>query len=400
MRNMLARHMLVALISGAAASAAGAWSNPAAVVTEPRETIMRMDDAIEARPVIQLAILLDTSGSMQGLIEQAKAQLWTIVNELAMTRRDGMQPEVYVSLYEYGKSTLARDEGYLRMILPLSRDLDSVSSELFALTTNGGEEYCGWVIQAAVHSLQWSTDPRDLRMIVIAGNEPFTQGPVDYRESIRDAVAKGIIVNTIHCGNHREAVQGGWQDAATLAKGAFSNIDHNAHVMHIEAPQDEDIVRLNIQLNETYLPYGQRGTQGAQLQLRADAQAAAAPAGGGTANVAQRTLAKAEAVYCNRDWDLIDACREASFDLAAVADDDLPEQLRGKSIEEKQAYIESLSNRREAIQQQIRELGAAREAYVIEQRRKLAEQNTNTLGDVLAKAIRLQATQRGFELTR
>ena len=37
----------------------------------------------EDSPEIKVALLLDTSNSMDGLIDQAKAQLWQIVNELS-----------------------------------------------------------------------------------------------------------------------------------------------------------------------------------------------------------------------------------------------------------------------------------------------------------------------------
>jgi Mg-chelatase subunit ChlD len=76
--------------------------------------------AAEARPakqpVVQIAILLDTSGSMEGLIEQAKGQLWKIVNEFIAAKQNGQRPEVQVALYEYGKSSLAQSSGWIRRI--------------------------------------------------------------------------------------------------------------------------------------------------------------------------------------------------------------------------------------------------------------------------------------------
>src|SRR5262245_15502901 len=91
---------------------------------------------------IQVAILLDTSGSMDGLIDQAKSQLWRIVNELAAARRQGAAARVEIALYEYGKQTVSAEDGFVRRILPFTDDLDRVSEALFALRTNGGEEYC------------------------------------------------------------------------------------------------------------------------------------------------------------------------------------------------------------------------------------------------------------------
>ena len=157
------------------------------------------------KPLVQIAILLDTSGSMEGLIEQAKSQLWRIVNEFAKAKQDGVTPEVQVALYEYGKSSLAAASGWVRQIQPLTTDLDKISEELFALRTNGGDEYCGWVIKDAVNDLAWSPEGNVYKAIFIAGNEPFTQGPVNYTDSCKAAITKGIIVNTIHCGGEGEA---------------------------------------------------------------------------------------------------------------------------------------------------------------------------------------------------
>jgi hypothetical protein len=103
--------------------------------------------AVVARPVVQLAILLDTSGSMSGLIDQARTELWSIVNEFIVAERGGRPPEIQVALFEYGNSGLPAESGWIRRIVGFTTDLDKVSEELFALKTNGGEEYCGWVIR-------------------------------------------------------------------------------------------------------------------------------------------------------------------------------------------------------------------------------------------------------------
>ena len=93
------------------------------------------------KPLVQMAILLDTSGSMSGLIDQARTELWSIVNEFVFAEQNGRKPQVQVALYEYGNNGLSVETGWIRQIVPLTTDLDKVSQELFALKTNGGDEY-------------------------------------------------------------------------------------------------------------------------------------------------------------------------------------------------------------------------------------------------------------------
>ena len=142
-----------------------------------------------------LALLLDTSNSMDGLIDQAKSQLWKVVNELAAAKcTDGTRPNIKIALYEYGNDGLSSAEGYIRLVSALTTDLDVISEKLFALTTNGGNEYCGHVIKKSLTQLEWSTSEADLKMIFIAGNEPFTQGEVPYRTACLLAKEKDVVV--------------------------------------------------------------------------------------------------------------------------------------------------------------------------------------------------------------
>lgn len=382
------RALALSIFAGVAAAQPVAGAEGAARSSQPAQT---------PAPKIQIAILLDTSGSMDGLIEQAKTQLWTIVNELAATKQGGMRPELHVSLYEYGKQTLAPDEGYLRMILPLTRDLDAVSQELFSLQTDGGDEYCGWAIRAATQGLEWSPESNVLKMIVIAGNEPFSQGSVDFRQTVPEAISKGIIVNTIFCGDRQEGVNTGWEEGAKLADGSFSHIDQNQAVEHIPAPQDGELQALNAELNTTYLAYGEDGEQGQQEQARQDANAMA-PGSAGVGILAARAVSKSQNwAYCNSAWDLVDACREKVVDLATLADAQLPEAMRGKTLEEKQAYVAEFTEKRAKIQSRIMTLGAEREKFIAAARRERAEGQGQTLADALCEAIRAQAEKRGFE---
>lgn len=149
-------------------------------------------------PVVKIALLLDTSNSMDGLINQAKSQLWDIVNQFAYAKcGNDSRPGLQIALYQYGNDDLASQEGYIQQVLGFSNDLDKISEKLFSLSTNGGEEYCGHVIDRSLGQLDWGKNPDDLKMIFIAGNEPFTQGRTDFRQAVLNAKEKDVIVNTI-----------------------------------------------------------------------------------------------------------------------------------------------------------------------------------------------------------
>ena len=128
---------------------------------------------VMVQPRIQIAILLDTSGSMDGLIDQTRNQLWQMVNEFARAKYQGITPILEVAIYEYGNSGLSPYTGYIRQVTGLTRELDRVSEALFSLTTNGGDEFCGAVIKSAVEELLMEFASSDIRAIFIAGNEPL-----------------------------------------------------------------------------------------------------------------------------------------------------------------------------------------------------------------------------------
>ena len=345
------------------------------------------------KPLVQIAVLLDTSGSMEGLIEQAKGQLWKIVNEFLKAKQDGQAPEVQVALYEYGKSSLSRESGWIRQIQPLSTDLDKISEDLFALKTNGGEEYCGWVIKDAVANLAWSSDPRVYRAILIAGNEPFTQGPVNYAESCKAAIAKGIIVNTIHCGTEAEGINTKWQDGALLADGKYMVIDHNRAVVHIEAPQDKEIAKLGVELNDTYIAYGASGQAAARRQAAQDVNAMSlAPA---AAAPVERAVTKSSANYNNASWDLVDAAKNKDFKLDAVKAEALPAEMQKLSEPERKEYVEKKAKAREELQTKIQKLNSEREKYIAAQMKQAS--GTNSLDAVVISAVRDQAQKRQFK---
>ncbi len=346
-------------------------------------------------PKVQIALLLDTSNSMDGLIDQAKSQLWKIVNTLNGAKREGRVPFVEVALFEYGNNGLHVGNHWIRQVEPLTRDLDEINRELFAFRTNGGDEYCGAVIQRALSDLSWDPSPTTYKVIFIAGNEPFSQGPVAPRQACREAMSKGIVVNTIHCGNRDEGIAGAWHDGPALASGEFLSIDQDKAVAHIDAPQDKEIATLGIELNKTYLGYGKGWQAACANQQAADAGAVANEKQGAAT---QRALTKSTANYFNGHWDLVDACRAGTVKVGEVDAAELPEAMKQMTHSEREAHVARMTAERAAIQARIQELSRQRDAFVAAAAEKAAgSKGEKTLDQVIAAAVKAQAEARGYE---
>ncbi len=341
---------------------------------------------------IQVALMLDTSSSMDGLIAQAKSQLWKMVNELATAKQNGQLPQIEIALYEYGNDGLSGREGYVRQVSKLTTDLDKISEDLFALKTNGGSEYCGWVLRDGTNQLAWDSREDVLKIIFIAGNEPFDQGEVNYRTSCKDAIQKGIVINTIFCGRYDEGVRSNWQDGAFLAEGKYFNIDPNIKTAHIPTPYDTTIIRLNKALNGTYIGFNKSAVSYKARQSTQDANAASMS----VSNLRERASFKAKKQYNNASWDLVDAYEADEDMLEEVEEDVLPEAWQNLSKTELELKIKELKSKREDILKQINTNEKLARKYEANAR-KNTPASENTLDKAMMKAIKSQAKAKNFE---
>lgn len=343
---------------------------------------------------IKIALLLDTSNSMDGLIEQAKSQLWTIVNELSGASCDGERPELQIALYEYGNDWLSPREGYIRQVTYLTKDLDLVSQKLFELRTNGGSEFCGQVINTSLDQLDWNESHDDLKLIFIAGNEPFTQGGIDFHDACYRAKNKGIVVNTIFCGDFNEGVRTSWKKGAEITGGEYMSINQDCKTVYVSSPYDDRIAELNSKLNDTYVSYGRLGREKKQNQEIQDANAGSID----KVNAVKRSVSKATHVYKNESWDLVDASEQEGFEVTSIQVEELPTEMKGMSDTEKVKYVETKKKERESIQKEILELNTKREEYV---RKQQSESTSETvLDDVMLKAIKTQAKSKNFKFEK
>ena len=365
------------------------------LIKEGGETLSTPLNPVKSKPKIQVAVLLDVSNSMDGLIEQAKAQLWNMVSVMGKAKCEGVSPTVEIALYEYGRDNNDKAKGYIKQVSPFSSDLDLLSRQLFQLTTFGGSEYCGQVIMTSLEELSWDTASNNYKVIFIAGNEDFLQGSVPYAKACEEAKKKGVVVNTIYCGDRMQGIKENWNLGAECGNGSYTNINSNAKIRDIPTPYDTTLIVLNEKLNSTYVFYGSEGEARAELQETMDA---------GNAKIDQSVMAKRAAVkgnrslYDNSQWDLVDAYNKDKTAVDKVDMKTLPEHLKNKTRAQLRAYVDQKNNERSAISKQILETNNKRDAFIATERAKQAGTQTATLESEVEKIVREQGKRVGMEI--
>ncbi|MBK9190397.1 MAG: VWA domain-containing protein [Crocinitomicaceae bacterium] len=340
---------------------------------------------------IKIALLLDTSNSMDGLIEQAKSQLWRIVLQLSTAQKEGVNANLKIALYEYGNDALNSQTNWVRQITPFTSDLDEISKQLFELRTFGGSEYCGAVINQSLNELEWSDRSNGLQVMFIAGNEPFDQGSIDFSHACENAINSDIIVNTIYCGDYESGISTKWKKGADITEGFYGTIDMNSATVYIETPYDEEILRLNQQLNKTYITYGATGASYSWNMTLQDANATTY----GTANCVDRVSVKCSPLYNNATWDLVDAVKDSSFNIKSIKKEELPVEMQTMTYSDQVNYIELKSEERAEIQKKVNELSAKRTEYILQKQMEMGGENTG-LDYAIINAIKLQAMAKNF----
>jgi hypothetical protein len=343
---------------------------------------------------VQVAILLDVSGSMDGLIEQAKSQLWGMMQTLSKATRDGKKPIVEIALYEYGRPENGQANNYIKRIMPFTTDLDVLSAKLFELKTSGGDEYCGAVLVQSLNELEWGGGQEDYKVIFIAGNESFKQGNIPFAQACILAKQKGVVINTVYCGDSLTGIKEYWGQNGECGNGTYAFINQNDQEDDKPAPQDSMILVLNEKLNTSYVTYNTAGLGRAQLQRQMDAANSAAKKKAGM----QRAAVKAnKEAYRNSNWDLVDAYEEDTTVIEKLDKAYLPDTLKNKSKAEIKKYVQVKTAERAAIQQQLNDLLKQRAAYLAaEKLRESGSNNPRDLDNAVQSILRKQAELRKF----
>ncbi|HEX8146940.1 MAG TPA: VWA domain-containing protein [Pyrinomonadaceae bacterium] len=348
---------------------------------------------------LELVFVLDTTGSMGGLIDGAKQRIWGIVNEVMQTPA---RPNVRVGLVAY------RDHGdaYVTQVLPLTNDLDRVYTTLMEYRADGGGDGPEDVRRAladGVRKAGWSQPRANTAQIVfLVGDAPphddYAQEP-DTLDTAAEAIKAGMVVNTIQCGAD-ETTRQVWQQIARRGEGQFFRIAQDGGVETVATPYDSRLSELGTRLGSTYLAYGGgAGADGERFRDEAMARQVKTESAvaGAAPSVAQAERAVNKAL--NRDayvGDLLQSIENNSVKLDEVKAEDLPADLRKLSADERKKDVERRLSERQKIRDEIVSLKKQRDDYIAAERRKRSGPQTG-FDAAVASALKEQLARKGIK---
>src|SRR5688572_16173873 len=317
----------------------------------------------DARPKVEVVFVLDTTSSMTGLIDAAKANIWSIATTMAQAQP---APDIRIGLVAF------RDRGddYVTRVVDLSSDLDSMYATLMDFRAEGGgdgPESVNAALHDAVHRISWSQDPKAYQVVFLVGDAPphmDYQDDVHYPETVRAATAKGIVVNTILAGND-STTEAEWRKIAMSNQGEFFQVASTGAAVAVETPFDAEIAAVSKSLDVTRLYFGDAETQ---RQLAAKVSATGKlHAEGSPASRAKRAAFNASAAGRDNAFgenELVDAVASGRVELAKVEKADLPPALRELDADAQAKLVKQTGEKRAELSRELAALADKRRAYI------------------------------------
>ncbi len=353
-----------------------------------------LDPVSNERSRIDVVFVLDTTGSMGGLIQAAKEKIWSIAATLASAQPT---PEIRMGLVAYRD----RGDAYVTRVVDLSSDLDSMYATLMDFKADGGGDGPESVNQAlhdAVHRISWSQQSGTYKVVFLVGDAPphmDYQDDVKYPVTLRDARAKGIVVNAIQSGQLGDTTPA-WQQIARLGAGQYFQVEQTGNAVAIATPFDEKIAALSAKMDGTRLYYGTTEEKEQQRRkLEAADKLHAASSVESRARRATFNASKSGAANFLGEGELVDEVTSGRVDLSSIDRDKLPEPMQAMAPEEQARVIKETADRRDVLKRQITELTRERAAYLD---KKVAEAGgaSDSLDDQIYRAVREQAGKLGL----
>jgi len=344
----------------------------------------------EDKPRIEVCFVLDTTGSMGGLIEGAKQKIWSIANEMISAKPT---PELKLGLIGY------RDRGddYIVKSFQLTDDIDSIYAHLRDFKAEGGgdePESVNEALAEAVEKMPWSHDRKVLKIIFLVGDAPphmdYADGP-KYPELCRMAAKKDLIINTVQCGSIA-ATTPIWKEIAKSSEGSYAAIAQSGGVAVITTPMDDELAKLNKKIGETLIPYGDADVRREVAAKQAFAERAPASAAADRLNYNAKTKKSVQG-----QGELLDALASNKVKLEAIDTKDLPTEFQKLTKEEIEGRIAKTRAERDRLQKEVQELARKRDAYIRTENARLAEAGkSDGFDETVAETIHQQAERKGI----
>ncbi len=349
---------------------------------------------------VEAVFVLDSTGSMGGLIEGAKNKIWAIAQAILSGEP---KPEVRFGLISY------RDKGdeYVTKVFDLNADIDAVYKDLRTFQANGGgdtPEHVSLALTEAVTKMSWSKDEKTLRLIFLVGDAPphtDYQDGFDYKKAIKMAVEKDIRVNTVQCGSAADTCAV-WKEIAEGGKGEFAAILQSGGVRMVETPMDGKIGELSRKLGGTAVAYGgagaRKGAEDKALML-ADMPAGALAERAGYAREASKAEAPAAAgrAWGFGSWDLVAAIEAKTVKLEDVKEADLPEDMKKMSADERKTHIDKKLAERKAIQDELTKLSKERDEFITKKLKEEGKPTKDAFDARVLEMLKKQAEAKGIK---
>jgi Mg-chelatase subunit ChlD len=336
---------------------------------------------------VEVVFVIDTTGSMGGLLESAKQKIWSIANEIAKGKP---APDIKMGLVAYRD----KSDSYVTKSFDLTNNLDAIYKELLALKAGGGgdgPEHVLKGLQDAIEGMSWSADRRTFKVVYLVGDAP---AHLDYNDTPKlaklteAAVRRGLVLNTIQCGSNSQATTQ-WRQIARFGEGRYLPIPHNGGVATIETPFDDRLSELNRELDGSMLAWGRRKGEGKKRKNLAMhiAGASAAPA------AADRAVYKAMRGFGGA-YDLAEAVEEGEVDLDSIKKSDLPDEFKDLSDKERKAKLSEIKVKRDKIRDEIVSVNKQRSAFI---KKQAKSPKTDSFDAKLVGSLKEQAAKAGIK---
>lgn len=348
----------------------------------------------EEKPLVEVVFVLDTTGSMGGMIQAAKEKIWSIATTLSSAQP---APEIRIGLVAYRD----RGDAYITQVTDLSTDLDDVFRQLMALEAQGGGDSPESVNQAlneAIEKISWSKNTQAYQTIFLVGDAPahtnYSQD-VQYSASLKNARNKNIIVNAIQCGEDG-TTKTQWTEIAQLGSGKYLKVSQEGSALKSDTPFDHKISSLGKELESTRMYYGTKKERGKSAERNAKSAElyASAPASS-LAKRAEYNVSESGSKNLLGDKELLGDIEEGKIKIEDLDKTLLPETLAAMEHEEQVQFVESNIAKRKKLVSEIEALTEQRQAYL---KNKLSEKSEakSSLDFQLFDAIKKQASERGI----